>query len=252
MTPRIGRRGFVGGAAALSAGLWALPGRASSTMDFDEARHLLSRTSFGATPAEIRALETQDYAGAVDRLLASVRREALTPAPAWINQGPAELRRQQQAAEAEQQARRRRQEAAGRAPGPGRGPRAAQLVGRRDAGDRPAAHRAHGAVLAQPFHLLVSEGALPGGAVPAERAVPPRIARQLRDAAEGRGARSGDADLSRRHAQRGAPAQREFRPRASRALHPGRGPLQRSRHQGRRARLHRLDGRPRDRPVPQP
>ena len=51
MTPRIGRRGFVGGAAALSAGLWTLPGRASSTMDFDEARHLLSRTSFGATPA---------------------------------------------------------------------------------------------------------------------------------------------------------------------------------------------------------
>ena len=101
MTPRIGRRGFVGGAAALSAGLWALPGRASSTMDFDEARHLLSRTTFGATPAEIHALETQDYAGAVDRLLGSVRRDALTPAPAWIHQGPAELRRQQQAAVAE-------------------------------------------------------------------------------------------------------------------------------------------------------
>jgi uncharacterized protein (DUF1800 family) len=102
MTPRIGRRGFVGGAAALSAGLWLpLPGRAASAMDFDEARHLLSRTSFGATPAEIRALEAQDYAAAVDRLLGSVRRSALTPAPAWINQGPAELRRQQQAAVAE-------------------------------------------------------------------------------------------------------------------------------------------------------
>ena len=70
-TPRIGRRGFVGGAAALSAGLWLpRPGRAATAMDFDEARHLLSRTSFGATPAEIRALEAQDYAGAVDRLLA--------------------------------------------------------------------------------------------------------------------------------------------------------------------------------------
>ena len=45
-------------------------------MDFDEARHLLSRTSFGATPAEIRAFEAQDYAAAVDRLLASVRRDA--------------------------------------------------------------------------------------------------------------------------------------------------------------------------------
>ncbi len=102
MTPRIGRRGFVSGAAALSAGLWLpLPGRAASAMDFDEARHLLSRTTFGATPAEIRALETQDYAGAVDRLLGSVRRTALTPPPAWINQGPAELRREQQAAVAE-------------------------------------------------------------------------------------------------------------------------------------------------------
>ena len=102
MTPGIGRRGFVGGAAALSAGLWLpLPGRAATAMDFDEARHLLSRTTFGATPAEIRALETQDYAGAVDRLLGSARRTALTPPPAWINQGPAELRREQQAAVAE-------------------------------------------------------------------------------------------------------------------------------------------------------
>jgi uncharacterized protein (DUF1800 family) len=105
MSPRIGRRGFVGGAAALSAGLWLpRPGRAATAMDFDEARHLLSRTTFGATPAEIRALETQDYAGAVDRLIGSVRRTALTPAPAWVNQGPAELRRQQQAAVAESKA----------------------------------------------------------------------------------------------------------------------------------------------------
>ena len=251
--PRIGRRGFVGGAAALSAGLWLpLPGRAASAMDFDEARHLLSRTSFGATPAEIRALEAQDYTSAVDRLLAGVRREAVTPAPAWISQGPAELRRQQQAAVAEQKAGVDGKKLQVVASGPGRGPRAAQLVGRGDAGDRPAAHRAHGAVLAQPFHLLVPEGALSGGAAAAERAVPPPGARQFRDAPEGRGARSGDADLSRRHAERGASAQREFRPRASRALHPGRGPLQRGRHQGRGARLHRLDGRPRNRRVPQP
>ncbi len=102
MVAQVGRRVFVGGVAALSAGLWApRPGRAASAMDFDEARHLLSRTSFGATPAEIRALETQDYAGAVDRLLANARRDAVTPAPAWLNLGPAEVRRQQQAALAE-------------------------------------------------------------------------------------------------------------------------------------------------------
>jgi uncharacterized protein (DUF1800 family) len=69
-------------------------------MDFDEARHLLSRTSFGATRPVRRW--NADYTSAVDRLLAGVRRDALTPAPAWINQGPAELRRQQQAAVAEQ------------------------------------------------------------------------------------------------------------------------------------------------------
>lgn len=102
MVAPVGRRGFVGGVAALSAGLW-LPrqGHAASAMGFDEARHLLSRTSFGGTPAEIRAIETQDYAGAVDRLLASVRRDALTPPPGWLNEGPAELRRLQQAAQAE-------------------------------------------------------------------------------------------------------------------------------------------------------
>jgi len=92
----------VGGVAALSAGLWA-PRlvRAASAMDFDEARHLLSRTSFGGTPAEIRALETLDYVSAVDRLLANVRRDAITAPPGWLNEGPAELRRQQQAAQAE-------------------------------------------------------------------------------------------------------------------------------------------------------
>jgi uncharacterized protein (DUF1800 family) len=105
MVAPIGRRGFVVravGAAALSAGLWPpRPGHAAATMDFDEARHLLSRTTFGATPAEIRALEAQDYVATVDRMLASVRRDAITPPPGWLNEGPAELQRQVQAARAE-------------------------------------------------------------------------------------------------------------------------------------------------------
>ncbi|CAN5861976.1 DUF1800 domain-containing protein [soil metagenome] len=101
MVAPVGRRGFVGGLAALSAGLWAPRfGHAAAAMDFDEARHLLSRTSFGATPAEIHGFETLDYATAVDRLLANARREAVTPLPPWLNEGPAELRRQQQAADA--------------------------------------------------------------------------------------------------------------------------------------------------------
>jgi uncharacterized protein (DUF1800 family) len=66
-------------------------------MGFDEARHLLSRATFGATPAEIRSIETMDYAAAVDRLLEPGRATALTPAPAWVNEGPAELRAAQKA-----------------------------------------------------------------------------------------------------------------------------------------------------------
>ena len=70
MIARLGRRGFVGGAAVFSAALW-LPrlARAAQAMGFDDARHLLSRTSFGATPAEIQALASLDYATAVDRQL---------------------------------------------------------------------------------------------------------------------------------------------------------------------------------------
>jgi uncharacterized protein (DUF1800 family) len=101
MVARFGRRGFMEGAAAFSAVLWpSLPARSAASMGFDEARHLLSRTSFGVTPAEIREVEILDYPVAIDRLLANVRRQALTPAPAWIGMGPAEVRRAQQTAEA--------------------------------------------------------------------------------------------------------------------------------------------------------
>ncbi len=101
MTLRLGRRGFVMAGVALPASLGiGRAARAASAMDFDEARLLLARTGFAATPAEIRTLEGQDYAAAVDRLLAQARPLAATPAPAWIDQGPAEVRRQQQAAEA--------------------------------------------------------------------------------------------------------------------------------------------------------
>jgi uncharacterized protein (DUF1800 family) len=63
--------------------LWpARPGHAA-TMGFDEARHLLSRAGFGATPAEIRAVAAMDYETAVDRLLGISRGNALTMPPAW-------------------------------------------------------------------------------------------------------------------------------------------------------------------------
>ncbi len=52
-------------------------------MGFDEARHLLSRSTFGATPAEIRAVAAMDYDAAVDQLLATWHGNALTMPPAW-------------------------------------------------------------------------------------------------------------------------------------------------------------------------
>ena len=95
------RRGFVAAGVSLSTMVW--PGRgtqAAAPMGFDMARSLLSRTAFGATPDEIRTLEGQGYENAVDRLLGGFRPQAATPAPAWIDLGPAEVRRQQRAAEA--------------------------------------------------------------------------------------------------------------------------------------------------------
>jgi uncharacterized protein (DUF1800 family) len=100
MNARLGRRGFVGGASAVSAALWlSSAARATQAMGFDDARHLLSRTSFGATPAEIQALASLDYAIAVDRLLGPSRPQAVTAAPTWVNEGPAELRRRQEQVE---------------------------------------------------------------------------------------------------------------------------------------------------------
>ena len=101
MVEPLGRRLFLVGAASLPSGL-ALPRSvwAAPALDFDGARHLLARTSFGPTPAEIHALEGQDHGDAVDRLLAGVRRSALTPPPEWIDEGPAELREKQRAADA--------------------------------------------------------------------------------------------------------------------------------------------------------
>jgi uncharacterized protein (DUF1800 family) len=101
MVAHLSRRGFFGGAAALStATLWMpRPGQAATAMGFDEARHLLSRATFGATPAEIRAMEALDYAASVDRLL-NTWHAALTPIPGWVKQGPNEVREAQKTASA--------------------------------------------------------------------------------------------------------------------------------------------------------
>lgn len=99
MTIRLDRRGFLGGAASLSAMLsvpWTA--RAAQAIGFDEARHLLSRASFGATPADIQSFASLDYGEAIDRLLANPRREAITPAPRWVNENLKTVREEQREA----------------------------------------------------------------------------------------------------------------------------------------------------------
>lgn len=52
-------------------------------MGFEEARHLLSRTSFGARPEDIETFARLSRVDAVDRLLAETRTRAQYPAPPW-------------------------------------------------------------------------------------------------------------------------------------------------------------------------
>ena len=67
-----------GGAAAQP-----LPRSGSAAMGFDEARHLLNRTSFSAQTVEIDDYARLTREQAVDRLLGETRRQAAYPAPAW-------------------------------------------------------------------------------------------------------------------------------------------------------------------------
>lgn len=53
------------------------------TMSFEDARHLLNRTSFAAQADEIDAFTKLTRAEAVDRLLSETRRQAIYPPPAW-------------------------------------------------------------------------------------------------------------------------------------------------------------------------
>ena len=69
--------------------LWLLlaPGAAlaAGTLGFDDARHLLNRTSFAASVDDINAFATLTREQAADRLLAWSGSRAGTPAPGWVN-----------------------------------------------------------------------------------------------------------------------------------------------------------------------
>src|SRR5271170_591161 len=67
----------------------ALPAMAAAPLSYDDARHLLNRTGFGATDAEIRRFAGMSREDAARKLLATTRTVAFTPPPAWTAQsGP--------------------------------------------------------------------------------------------------------------------------------------------------------------------
>ena len=78
-----------GGRVAASSLLLAalsLPALAQAGIGEAGARHLLSRTGFGANPAQIAVYAPLDREAAVDRLLAGTRTVAATPPPAWVEE----------------------------------------------------------------------------------------------------------------------------------------------------------------------
>ncbi|MDA0675159.1 MAG: DUF1800 family protein [Proteobacteria bacterium] len=72
-------RAFVCGALALG----LLCTRPAVALDVGDARHLLSRTGYGASPAEIAKLAPLGRAQAVDAILAGTRTRPTLPPPAW-------------------------------------------------------------------------------------------------------------------------------------------------------------------------
>ena len=92
MPKRLLRRHFVVGGATMLAVASQRSGAANAAqaMGFDEARHVVSRTSFGVTPARVREMEPLAYDVAIDGLLRGKGHRAITPPPAWISDTPRE------------------------------------------------------------------------------------------------------------------------------------------------------------------
>ena len=86
----------------LSAASVAFPAVASAPLNYDDARHLLNRTGFGATDAEIRRMVGMTREEAARTLLAAARTTAVTAPPAWANDaGPLRYPRGENASQME-------------------------------------------------------------------------------------------------------------------------------------------------------
>jgi uncharacterized protein (DUF1800 family) len=78
--------GVVPGAALLLAFSVIAAPALGAALGLDDARHLLSRTGFGATPAEIETYSKLTREQAADRLLVGTARAPSTPPPAWTSE----------------------------------------------------------------------------------------------------------------------------------------------------------------------
>lgn len=87
-----------------------LPWTAHATgMGYDDARHLLLRTGFAPSQAEVRAYATLSRAQAVDRLLVEPASGARTPPPEWVGEPFVSPRTFKNASAEERKALRRRE-----------------------------------------------------------------------------------------------------------------------------------------------
>src|SRR5438309_6592790 len=88
--------------ALIYAAFIAFPAVASAPLDYDDARHLLNRTGFGASDAEIRRMVGMTREEAARSLLAGTRATAVTTPPAWTNDaGPLRYPRGENASDME-------------------------------------------------------------------------------------------------------------------------------------------------------
>lgn len=87
----------------LMAALWSAAAHAAG-MGYDDAKHLLSRTGFSPTEAEVETYAALSRTQAVDRLLAETGTVARTPPPGWVDEPRLRLNRLKDLSDAEKQA----------------------------------------------------------------------------------------------------------------------------------------------------